>query len=178
MKNNKTFFSGLIAILLIFLFSITASANSSWHWVSSKRPLDLLPIVIILTLIIEIVLINYLAKVKDLKRVIPVVSLANLASFLVPYIWLVISPDNVYSDYTSEKGIFYAINYTVSATPTFTVSLFYLLITLLVEFPIVYLFLRKKTSNKKVLIAVIIAANVLTTAMTFAVEHIFCHGEW
>ena len=61
---------------------------------------------------------------------------------------------------------------------TFTVSLFYLLITLLVEFPIVYLFLRKKASNKKVLIAVIIAANVLTTVMTFAVEHIFCHGEW
>jgi hypothetical protein len=84
------------------------------------------------TLIIEIVSINYLAKVKDLKRVIPVVSLANLVSFLVPYIWLGIAPDNVYSLYTSEKGIFYAIDYTVSATPTYTVSLIYLLITLLV----------------------------------------------
>ena len=178
MKNNKTFFSVLIAILFIFMFPITASANSSWHWVSSKRPLDLLPIVIILTLIIEIVSINYLAKVKDLKRVIPVVSLANLASFLVPYIWLGIAPNNVYSYDISEKGIFYAINGAVSASPTFTVSLFYLLITLLVETPIVYLFLRKKASNKKVLIAVIIAANVLTTAITFAVEHIFCHGEW
>ena len=32
--------------------------------------------------------------------------------------------------------------------------------------------------KKIIVIAVIIAANVLTTAMTFAVEHIFCHGEW
>lgn len=178
MKNNKTFFSVLIAVLFIFMFPTTVSANSSWHWVSSKRPLDLLPIVIIMTLIIEIVLINYLAKVKDLKRVIPVVSLSNLASFLVPYIWLGFDPENVYSDYTSEKGIFYAIDYTVSASPTFTVSLLYLLITLLVETPIVYLFLRKKVSNKKILIAVIIAANVFTTLMTFAVEHIFCQGKW
>ncbi len=178
MKNSKTFFSVLIAILFIFMFPMTASANSSWHWISSKRPLDLLPIVIIVTLIIEIVLINYLAKVKDLKRVIPVVSLANLVSFLVPYIWLGFDPDNVYSYYTSENGLFYSIDYTVNASPTFTVSLFYLLITLLVEAPIVYLFCRKKVPNKKLLIAVIIGANILTTAITFAVEHIFCHGQW
>lgn len=178
MKNNKSFFSVLIVILFIFMFPITASANSSWHWISSKRSLDLLPIVIIVTLIIEIVSINYLAKVKDLKRVIPVVSLANLVSFLVPYIWLGIAPDNVYSYFTSEKGIFYAIDYTVNSSPTYTVSLIYLLITLLVETPIVYLFLRKKASNKKFLIAVIISANVLTTVITFAVERIFCHGQW
>lgn len=178
MKNNKTFFSVLIAILFIFMFPITASANSSWHWISSKRPLDLLPIVIIVTLIIEIVSINFRPKVKDLKRVIPVVSLANLVSFLVPYLWLGFTSDNVYSVYTSEKGLFYVIDYTVSANPTFTVSLFYLLITLLFEVPIVYFFLRKKVNDKVDLIVVIIGANVLTTAIIFAVERIFCHGQW
>lgn len=167
-----------IAVLFVFAFPLTASANSSWHWISSKRPLDLLPIVVIVTLVIEVVSINYAAKVNSLKRVVPVVCLANLVSFLVPYIWLGISPNNVYSDFNTQEGLLYSINYTVQHSPTFTVSLFYLLITLLAETPIIYLFLRKKASNKKRLIAVIIAANVLTTVITFAVEHIFCHGEW
>ncbi|MCR5636438.1 MAG: hypothetical protein K6F76_04585 [Clostridiales bacterium] len=176
--KNKTFFSFLSVLLLVFLFPTVAFANSSWQWISSTRPLNLLPIVIIVTLLIEIISVNYIAKVKSLKIVISVVSLANLASFLVPYIWLGISPYNVYSLYTPEEGLFYSINYTAQATPTFTVSLSYLLITLFVETPIVYLLLRKKVPNRKVLAAVIIAANILTTAITFAVERIFCHGEW
>ena len=162
----------------VFLFPVTAFANSSWQWISSTRPLDLLPVVIIVTLLIEIIAVNYIAKVKTLKRVIPVVSLANLSSFLVPYIWLGISPYNVYSLYTPEEGLFYSINYTAQATPTFTISFSYLLITLFVETPIVYLLLRKNVPNRKVLAAVIIAANILTTVITFAVERIFCHGKW
>lgn len=178
MKNNKIFFSFLIVISLVFMFPITVYANSSWQWISSTRPLDLLPIVIIITLLIEIALVYYIAKAKCLKTVIPVVSLANLVSFLIPYIWLGISPDNVYSLLTSEEGLFYAINYTTQSSPTYTISIFYLLITLFFETPIVYLFLRKKVANKKVLIAVIIIANIITTAITFATERISCHGQW
>lgn len=178
MKKNKLLFSFITALLFAFMFPVTVSANSSWHWVSSKRPLDLLPIVIAVTLIIEIVSVNYIAKVKDLKRVVPVISLANLLSFCVPYIWLGIDPDNLYNIYTSRNGLFYTINFTVNARPTYTVSVFYLLITLLVETPICFLLLRKKAPNKKLLIAVIIAANIITTALTYAAEHIFCHGEW
>lgn len=174
----RKLFALFVAVMFVLAFPLTASANSSWHWISSKRPLDLLPIVIIITLVIEVVSINYVAKVNSLKRVIPVVSLANLISFLIPYILLGISPDNVYSIYTSEKGLFYAIDYTVQHSPTFTVSLFYLIITLLVETPIVYLFLREKTPNKKILFIVIISANIITTLITFAVERIFCNGQW
>ncbi len=176
--NKKPLFAFLIVILCVFVFPVSASANSSWHWISSARPLDLLPVVIAATLIIEIVSVNYIAKVKDLKKVIPIVSLSNLISFLVPYIWLGINPDSVYSYYTYEDGLLYAVNHTVNSSPAFTVSLFYLLITLLVETPIVFLLLRKKAPNKKVLIAAIIGANILTTALTFAVERIFCYGEW
>ena len=122
--------------------------------------------------------VDHIAKAKDLKRVIPVVSLANLVSFLVPYLWEGISPDNVYSLYTSEYGIFYAINYTADSWPLYTVSIFYLVITLLVETPIVYFFFRKRVPDKRALFWIIIAANVLTTVITFAVERIFCHGVW
>lgn len=167
-----------VAVMFVFAFPLTASANSSWHWLSSKRPLDLLPIVIIVTLVIEVVSINYIAKVNSLKRVIPVVLIANLISFLIPYIWLGISPDNVYSIFTSETGLFDAIDYTVQHSPTFTVSLFYLLITLLAETPIVYLSFRKKAPNKKILFIVVISANIITTLITFAVERIFCNGQW
>lgn len=178
MKDNKTFFSILIALLFVFMFPLTASANSSWHWISSKRPLDLLPVVIIVTLIIEIVSVYYIAKVKDLKRVIPTVLLANLVSFLAPYIWMAVDPYNIYSFYTFEEGIFYSIDRNVNSSPTFTVSILYLLITLLIEVPIVFLILRKKAPNKIVLIATIVGSNVITTAITFAVERIFCYGQW
>ena len=176
--KNKTLFSFLAVLLLVFLFPTAAFANSSWHWISSTRPFDLLPIVITATLLTEILSIYYIAKVKSLKIIIPVVTLANLTSFLIPYIWLGLNPDNVYSLYTSEEGLLYAINYTVQSSPTFTISILYLLITLFAETPIVYFFLRKRAANKKILFIVIIAANILTTAVTFAAERIFCHGEW
>lgn len=176
MNKNKTLFSLAIAMLLVVLFPITAYANSSWHWISSSRPLDLFPIVVIVTLLIEIFCINYIAKIKDLKRVIPVVSLANLVSFVVPYIWLGVNPRNVYT--ASGEDIFYVIKYTVEHTPTFTVSLVFLVMTLLVETPIVYLFFKDRVQNKKNLIFNIILINFITTAITFAVERLFCYGEW
>lgn len=176
--KNKILFSFVTMTSLLFLFSTTAYANSSWRWISERRPLDLLPVVIIITLLIEMFAVDCIAKAKDLKRVIPVVSLANLASFLVPYLWLAISSDNVYSLYTPEYGILFTINYTVDSSPTFTVSIAYLMITLLVETPIVYLFFRNRVPDKRFLFWIIIAANVLTTAITFAVERIFCHGVW
>ncbi len=176
MKKNKTMFTILVAITLVLLFPITAYANSSWHWVSSSRPLDLFPVVVIITLLLEIISVNYIAKVKDLKRVIPVVSLANLASFVVPYIWLGVSPRNVYTGL--DDNIFNVIKYTVEHTPTFTVSISFLLMTLLVETPIVYLFFKDNVQNKRKLIFNIILINIITTAITFAVERIFCYGEW
>lgn len=176
MKKNKTLFTIFVAIVLVFLFSITAYANSSWHWISSSRPLDLFPVVVIVTLLLEIISVNYIAKVKDLKRVIPVVSLANLASFVVPYIWLGVSPRNVYTGL--DDNIINVIKYTVEHTPTFTVSISFLLITLLVETPIVYLFFKGRVQSKKNLISNIILINIITTVITFAVERIFCYGEW
>ena len=77
-----------------------------------------------------------------------------------------------------DDNIFNVIKYTVEHTPTFTVSVSFLLMTLLVETPIVYLFFKDKVQNKRKLIFNIILINIITTAITFAVERIFCYGEW
>lgn len=181
MKKNRLFFLFITVQLFLFLFSITAYANSSWHWISSTRPYDLLPIVVVITLIIEVASINYFSNIRRLRIVIPVVALANLVSFLFPYLWISVDPFNVYS-YSNfpdtENGFFGVIKQSIESYPTFTVSFLYLLITLLLETPIVYLLLRKKAQNNKNLIKVIIIANTVTTVLTFAIERIFCRGEW
>jgi hypothetical protein len=49
-------------MILLFL-SISAYANSSWHWLTKTNPFDILPYAVILTLLIEYVAIqkaNYL----------------------------------------------------------------------------------------------------------------------
>lgn len=176
-KKNRILFSLFMAVCFIMMFSITASANSSWIWVSETRPLDLLPIVIVVTLAIEIYAVNRFAGVKNLKKVIPVVTLANLVSFIVPYVWGAMSPDNAYAFLVFEEGIFYAIDHLVEHWPFYTVSFFFMILTLILEVPIVYLFFKKKEENKKRLFYVIVVANTLTTVITFAVERIFCFGE-
>ena len=54
-------------VYLIFIWPMiltTAYANSSWHWISSTRPVDILPVVIVTTLLIESVIVIKLSKVK------------------------------------------------------------------------------------------------------------------
>ena len=176
MNKNKLPVAFLIGILFILSFPVTAYANSSWHWVTTTCPFDLLPFAIILTLLIEVLSVNFIARIRDLKRVIPVVCLANLVSFLLPYLWLGINPDNAYANF--GNSIFFVIGHTVRSMPAFTVSVFFLFITLFAEMPVVYFLLRKKAENENRLIAVIFVANVVTTLLTFAVERIFCYGEW
>lgn len=178
MNRNKTLLTLIIATALVITFPITTYANSSWYWVSQTRPYDLLPIAIIVTLLIEVLSINYIAKIRNLKTVIPTVALANLFSFLLPYLWITIDPMNVYAMFPDDEGLFKIIERSVEHTPIFTVSIFYLVLTLLIEVPIVFLFLRKRALKKKVLISVIILSNTITTAFTFALERIFCYGAW
>ncbi len=178
MNRNKTIITAITATILTITFPITAYANSSWCWVSQTRPYDLLPIAIIVTLLIEVLSINYIAKIRNLKIVIPVVSLANLLSFLFPYLWITIDPMNVYAMFPDGEGLFGIIERSVEHTPVFTISIFYLILTLLIEMPIVFLFLRNKVVKKHNLILTIIITNTITTALTFALERIFCRGAW
>ena len=85
-----------IVLFMIPLFSITAFANSSWHWLTYARPIYILPIVIVATLFIEIYSISYVCKIKP-KNIACPVTLANVASFAMPYLFEVIKPNQLYS---------------------------------------------------------------------------------
>ncbi len=178
MKGYKLFGICVFTALMILSVPITVYANSSWRWISETRPLDMLPIVVVITLVIEIISIDFIPKVRNIKLVIPVVFIANILSFLVPYAWEGIDDKNVYSAVNSGFDLFTAVDYTSSRCPVYTVSAVYLFITLIVETPAVYLLLRNSVKSRRLLLGVIIGANTVTTLITILIENVFCYGQW
>ncbi len=163
MKRYKGVSAAMIAVWTACALSLTASANSSWHWISSTRPYDLLPIVIAVTLATETFALTRLAKVQPFSKVFCIVLLANSVSFAVPYI----------GDHTP-----YTFAQALEHVPLYTVGVAYLLVTLLAEIPVVYLALRKHTDRPVRLLWVTFGANVVTTLLTALAERLFCRGTW
>ncbi|MCI9596086.1 MAG: hypothetical protein HFE75_02075 [Firmicutes bacterium] len=155
-----------VAILSCALFPAAVFANSSWVWISEKRPYDLLPFVIAGTLIIEIAVIYRIPKMKKMSKVCGLVILANLLSFAVPYLLRI------------PSGVGYSFVENLDAFPSYTVNILFLIMTLAVEVPFLYKFLRKDTEKEKTLLLTLIVVNVLTTIGVAVVERIFCYGSW
>ena len=168
MKKHKitTNFSVTFLLLAGFIFSV--SANSSWAWISEKRPYDLLPFVALATLLIETLGYNLLLKTENFYRTFSGVLIGNLISFAVPYIGYSNTPPyyDMPLSYILERGPFY------------TVGAAFLIITILVELPFMYFWLKKEVENKKKLVAVAILLNTVTTVMVAVVERVFCEGYY
>ena len=169
MKKYKitTNFSVTLMLLAGFIFSV--SANSSWVWISEKRPYDLLPFVALATLLIETLGYNYLLKIENFYRTFSGVLIGNLISFAVPYIG--------YSNTTPYAG-YYTLTQILNRGPFYTVGAAFLLITILVELPFMYFWLKKEVENKKKLVAVAILLNTVTTIMVAVIERVFCEGYY
>ena len=60
----------------------------------------------------------------------------------------------------------------------YTVGAIYLLMTIVVEMPVVYGCLKKSAKDRKYLIGAIVGSNVVTTLITAAAERILCWGKW
>jgi hypothetical protein len=88
-------------------------------------------------------------------------------SFVAPYV----------IDYLSMSwyGSFFDV---IDSSPIFTVNVGFLLLTLVVEIPIVYNLLKKYVANKKMLMWHTLYANVATTVMVVIVERLICSGSW
>lgn len=166
MKKYNFLSSVLMVFTFLLLFPLTVSANSSWQWISETRPYDVLPVVVILTLLIEILSICFIPNVKALPKVVFFVILANILSFAAPYLFLYLTS----SLYTFEQAL--------ERMPYYTVGIVYLIVTLIVEIPTVFLGLKKSANNSKKLLLTAIGANVVTTVLTAVVERIFCRGSW
>lgn len=169
MNRYKAITNTTITALLVFAFSLTAFANSSWVWISETRPYDVLPFVAIATLIIETAALNGFLKIGNWHRVFTGVLIGNLISFAVPYIG--------YSNTTPYAG-YYTLTQILQRGPFYTVGAAFLIVTVAVELPFMYFWLKKSVKNKKLLVLVTVLANVVTTAMVAVVERVLCEGHW
>ncbi len=170
MKKYNALSAIYIAILLIPMFSTTGFANSSWHWLTDARPIYILPIVIVITLFLEIYSISFVCNEKP-KNIACAVTLANIASFAAPYLFeLIFGLINPYQIYSFFEMI--------DHTPMFTIGTVYLVMTITIELPVVYFCLHKNIKNKKRLLITTIGINTLTTIMVAVVERIVCLGHW
>ena len=170
MKYQKTMSVSAVIALMLTAFSITASANSSWVWISERRPYDILPFVILATLIVETLAVNIGAKIDNWHKTFFAVLVGNIISFVVPYIG--------YSNTTPYSDAGYTLFEIINHGPYYTVGTAFLLLTLIIELPIVYFLLKKDAVSKRKLALCIVVANVVTTAFVALVERILCYGHW
>ena len=175
MKYKKSTIFFLTILTLLWFSPITASANSSWVWISGTRPYDLLPFVIAGTLLIEIFAVRFVAGINNFKKIIPVTVLSNLVSFAAPYLLMFIIVQRENS--TISDGSPYTFEDALEKWPFYTVGLVFLFMTLACELPIVYNVLKKETEHRKRLALVIIGSNFLTTVLTAIVERTMCYGR-
>ena len=165
MKRRMT----ALVVLMICLLPMTASANSSWIWLSEARPYDVLPFVAVITIAIETAALWYVLGKKHLVKIAVVVVSVNLLSFAAPYLFLY--DENIRMPLKPFQELIEYGYY-------FTVGVIFLLMTLLVELPLVFFILRKHADQKWRFLLTVVGMNVATTLITAAAERIFCYGHW
>ena len=169
MKKNNFCMSFFTALIMSLSFSVTVFANSSWRWITESRPYDVLPFVIVFTLFAETYTIKHYCRIIKTDRVFIPVFIGNIISYFMPYAVdiLLVRSEHIYtlSEFW-QRGHFY------------TVGTVYLFMTLVAEIPVVYAFLKKKATDSKTLVRVILAVNVLTTVLVALTERIICRGRW
>ena len=168
--NNK-YISLLLLIITVPLF-----ANSSWVYYIDK-PYTILPIVIIITLFLEIFFIMVFNKIKKISSIffgVLIIIVANLFSFIISYIfWGKIFGHVVPKEIENLNTIFEKIFYTFYNFPLYNnMGIELLILTLIIEVPFVYLFLKRYTKNKKKLILSIIIVNIISNVVITIFEKV------
>ena len=158
-----------VIVITCFVFLIIPQAvfaDSSWCWLTDTRPFDILPPVALATIVIEVLAIWLIPNTGKLMKTAVAVILANAASFLLPYALLLNDP--VYPKFDDM----------LNAGPNYIVGAGFVILTLVLEIPIVYNLLKKHVDNKKKLLWSIIGSNIVTTAMVAVIERIVTDGYW
>lgn len=169
MQKRRRYATALCLLLLAAMLATPVFANSSWRWLSDTRPYDLLPIAVVMTLVIEILAINYIPRVNDLKKTGLWVTMSNLMSYGSTYLITFLS-----------SGVVKSFDEMLEYTPVYTIGFWSFLLTLGVELPLVYWKLGKDFDDKRKtrLLVTILCANALTTALVFALERTLAPGQW
>ena len=158
----------LLAGTIAVMMAVPIQANSSWYWISKTRPHDLLPVVIVFTIAIEAAAVLLPLQRRSVWKVLFFVTLGNLLSFAAPYLWN-------YLIYTKAGFPFrkYLTNW-----PSYIVGTVYLIATLAIELPVVWIALRKDAAKQGRLALMIAAANSVTMGLTALAERLLCRGTW
>lgn len=156
-----------LSIILTLIFPQTAWADSSWIWISETRPWDILPFVIIGTLFVETVGVAVAMKTRKIFKLFCVICLGNMLSFGLAYLL----------SYIEAADFGYSFRQMIN-TDFYTAGVGLLLLTIAVELPVEYLFLKKYTDKPKILMYTIIICNVITTVGVGVVERTVCQGYY
>ena len=156
----------VITCFVLLIIPQAVFADSSWCWLTDTRPFDILPPVALATIVIEVLAIWLIPNTGKLMKTAVAVILANAASFLLPYALLLNDP--VYPKFDDM----------LNAGPNYIVGAGFVILTLVLEIPIVYNLLKKHVDSKKKLLWSIIGSNIVTTAMVAVIERMVTNGYW
>ena len=156
----------VITCFVLLIIPQAVFADSSWCWLTDTRPFDILPPVALATIVIEVLAIWLIPHTGKLMKTAVAVILANAASFLLPYALLLNDP--VYPKFDDM----------LNAGPNYIVGAGFVILTLVLEIPIVYNLLKKHVDSKKKLLWVIVGSNIVTTAMVAVIERMVTDGYW
>ena len=157
----------VVAVILgIALIPAAVYADSSWIWLTDYRPFDILPPVALATIVIEVLAIWKIPHTRKFIKTAVAVILANAASFLLPY--AICLNDPVYHDFDRV----------LDAGPNYIVGIGFLMLTFMIEIPIIYNLLKKHVGSRRKLLWTIVGSNIATTAMVAVVERLVTEGYW
>ena len=156
----------VITCFVLLIIPQGVFADSSWCWLTDTRPFDILPPVALATIVIEVLAIWLIPHTGKLMKTAVAVILANAASFLLPYALLLNDP--VYPKFDDM----------LNAGPNYIVGAGFVILTLVLEIPIVYNLLKKHVDSKKKLLWSIVGSNIVTTAMVAVIERMVTDGYW
>ncbi len=166
MKRRAAIWIIVLSSLMLLILPQAVFADSSWCWLTDTRPFDILPPVALATIVIEVLAIWLIPHTGQFMKTAVAVILANAASFLLPYSVLVFN--QVYPKFEDA----------LNAGPNYIVGFGFVMLTLLIEIPIVYNLLKKHVDSKKKLLWSIIGSNIVTTAMVAVIERMVTNGYW
>ena len=155
-----------LSCLMLLILAQAVLADSSWCWLTDTRPFDILPPVALATIVIEVLAIWLIPHTGKFMKTAVAVILANAASFLLPYALLLNDP--VYPKFDDM----------LNAGPNYIVGAGFVILTLVLEIPIVYNLLKKHVDSKKKLLWSIVGSNIVTTAMVAVIERMVTDGYW
>ena len=155
-----------LSCLMLLILAQAVLADSSWCWLTDTRPFDILPPVALATIVIEVLAIWLIPHTGKFMKTAVAVILANSASFLLPYALLLSDP--VYPRFDDV----------LNAGPNYIVGFGFVMLTLLIEIPVIYNLLKKHVDSKKKLLWAIVGSNTVTTAMVAVIERMVTNGYW